>query len=205
MIEAAVSETIAERLLLQPGSDWGDRLDTTYTVLDGSTATVLFPDNDDSLVVKVLHDVGQVGEYDAYREATLLSLLAESDTPPPLQLPKVEYSNGQEDPFYIVMQRLPGKALSYSEISTLTIAEKVDLGRKIGEFAAWMSRALSIESYHDNIPDDYLCGDSSARAGPVLPVTKIGNLRYYDTLSLRLRGLGCDDVRALPGAKWSGS
>ena len=112
-----------------------------------SGATVLLTAGDNPMAIKFKDISSRHNGNLLLREALLLAMLNDAKPPSPLMIPKPIDGQLDRPPYYLVMERVPGRVLDCPEIRALSVEEKRLLGSAVGAFAAWMSTAVDAYQY----------------------------------------------------------
>lgn len=102
-----------------------------------------------------------------------------------LTMPKLVASHPDAEPPYNVLRYVPGDILNPSHIATFSEAEKTQLGRDLGSFAAWLDRTIPISRF------DAIQANTPAGA----PTTLTGALRDLRLLIWKQFGLKATTIR----------
>lgn len=97
------------------------------------------------LVVKYSKQAAGEARHAILREALVVAELERLDTPP-VEIPGLLECVLTPTP-YAVFSLVPGETLEPERIGLFSREEKRALGRKMGELAAWMTKAMSFETY----------------------------------------------------------
>lgn len=82
-------------------------------------------------------------------ESAVVDTINKHNSQPPLEVPIVLQTHVSSLPYYSVFKRVGKKVIGQQDLRKLTTKELENYGTGIGNFVAWMERAITLDKYGD--------------------------------------------------------
>lgn len=106
-------------------------------------------DKEAGVVVKV--PMTKLPRLAVFKEAMTVAIVQDAIDTAPLRLPTVVDVSDNKPPYYVALRYIDGETMNLGQAQDLLQAEQYNLGKRVGNFVAWMADTVSQDEYHTSV------------------------------------------------------